>query len=161
MNLYIQVKDGQPYLHPMLEENILQVFPGIDLNNLPSNLARFVRHRQPNPDVLPVGSLEVAECTYQLAEDGQTYQDVWSVRPMTNPEASSATRRQTTENTEHLASSIELANTQINSTTGDIQIAWQNYLSMLNSLVFTDPFTVAWPMVPQVDEEGYLITVTN
>ena len=35
MNLYIQIKDGKPDQHPLIESNVLQVWPDIDLNNLP------------------------------------------------------------------------------------------------------------------------------
>lgn len=41
MNLYIKIKDGQPFEHPILEENLLEAFPGIDVNNLPEDVMRF------------------------------------------------------------------------------------------------------------------------
>jgi hypothetical protein len=158
MNLYIQIREGQPYQHPILEDNLLQAFPGIDLNNLPPNLARFVRIAQPGPDLLPVGNFEVANCNYELMSDGATYHDVWSVRDMTDAEKTQATRTRVTQNTNQLAAMKEWADAKIAETTGDVQTAWQSYLSLLNSLTITDPFAVEWPAVPQVDEEGNLVT---
>jgi len=43
MNLYIQLENGEPVNHPILEENFVQAFPEIDLNNLPDTFARFER----------------------------------------------------------------------------------------------------------------------
>jgi hypothetical protein len=43
MNLYIQLENGQPINHPIIEDNLVQAFPDIDLDNLPSNFARFER----------------------------------------------------------------------------------------------------------------------
>jgi hypothetical protein len=158
MNLYIQIREGQPYQHPILEDNLVQAFPGIDLNNLPPNLARFVRIPQPGPDVLPVGNFEVAVCTYELLDDGKTYHDKWSVREMTSDEKDKATRDRTAQNATMLTNMKEFAQTQITEKSGDVQTAWQTYLSLLNSLTITDQFNVNWPIAPRVDENGNLIT---
>jgi len=80
MELYIQIKDGQPFEHPILGDNFRQAFPGVDTNNLPPEFARFVRVAAPT-----VGLFEVCgECTYELV-DG-VYTDVHNVRPMTAEE---------------------------------------------------------------------------
>lgn len=80
MRLYIQVRNNQPYEHPIFEENLLQVFPDIDLNNLPNNFARFERIEGP-----ALGVYEVYEgVTYE--KEGEFYKDVHHVRPMTNEE---------------------------------------------------------------------------
>jgi hypothetical protein len=80
MELYIQIKDGQPFEHPILGDNFRQAFPGVDTNNLPPEFARFVRVAAPT-----VGLFEVCgECTYELV-DG-VYTDFHNVRPMTAEE---------------------------------------------------------------------------
>ena len=61
MELFIQVKDGQPFAHPIHKENFLQAFPNVDVNNLPSNFAKF--ERVPMPKLGP----------YQIY-DGMTYE---------------------------------------------------------------------------------------
>ena len=43
MKMFIQIRDGEPYEHPILEANFTQVFPDIDTNNLPANFANFER----------------------------------------------------------------------------------------------------------------------
>lgn len=76
MNLYIQVKNGQPLNHPALEENLLQAFGAV-----PFNWEPFDRIERPVPDVYEVVSNQPV---YQKI-DGR-WKDVWNVRPMTAEE---------------------------------------------------------------------------
>jgi hypothetical protein len=77
MELYIRIKDGGPFEHPIFGDNFRQAFPGVDTENLPPEFARFVRVAAP-----AVGPFEVyVECVYELV-DG-VYTDVHNVRPMT------------------------------------------------------------------------------
>jgi hypothetical protein len=150
------MQNGQPWQHPLLEDNVLQAWPGIDLNNLPDNLARFRRLQQPSADVLPVGNFQVAVCTYELASDG-IYEDTWSVREMDDDEKRVATKAQKKSVADQLESLKSFATERIENTTGDVQNAWQTYSNLLNSLDTSDPFSVAWPTMPRVDEDGDLI----
>ena len=80
MELFIQIKDGQPYEHPIMGWNFYDAFPDIDPDNLPPNFARFER-----VDCnIEVGTYEVPFITYQWV--GDIVKDVWSVRPMTDEE---------------------------------------------------------------------------
>jgi len=78
MELYIRIKDGQPFEHPILGDNFREAFPDIDTNNLPPEFARFTRIEVPTIDVYEV--YEGVE--YQLQEDG-SYMDVHTIRDMT------------------------------------------------------------------------------
>jgi len=82
MELFIQIKDGQPFEHPILSDNFCQVFPNVDTNNLPPEFARFERIDRPRLGVYEVMSPE--EPTYELI-DG-VYKDVWHKRDMTAEE---------------------------------------------------------------------------
>lgn len=62
LELYIQIRDGQPYEHPIFANNFQEVFPEIDTNNLPETFARFVR-------------VPVPESTLEEVYDHSTY--VW------------------------------------------------------------------------------------
>lgn len=80
LELYIQIRDGQPHEHPIFADNFRQAFPDVDTENLPDTFAKFIRVGAPVPD------------TYEVYE-GVTYQwvdgvvkDVHSVRPMTDEE---------------------------------------------------------------------------
>jgi hypothetical protein len=80
MNLYIQLQNGEPVNHPIMEENLRQAFPEMDLNNLPDTFARFER-------VVPamLGVYEINEgATYEWV-DG-VVKDVHHRRAMTPEE---------------------------------------------------------------------------
>lgn len=86
LELYIQIRDGQPHEHPIFADNFYAAFPNVDTANLPDTFAKFIRVDAPVLD------------TYEVYE-GVTYQwfdgvvkDVHSVRPMTNEEQAAKTR---------------------------------------------------------------------
>lgn len=80
MELYIQIRNGQPFEHPIFGDNFRQAFPHIDVNNLPLEFARFERVPQ---NVMP-DVFEIAEVRYEWF--GSIVKDVWSIRPMTDQE---------------------------------------------------------------------------
>lgn len=80
MELFIQIRDGQPFEHPILGDNFRQAFPQLDVNKLPPEFARFTRVAAP-----VIGVYEVYEgVTYERDADGFT--DVHRVRVMTAEE---------------------------------------------------------------------------
>ena len=80
MKLIIRVKDGQPFEHPILEDNFCQAFPDVDVNNLPAEFARFERIAPPE-----LGPYELYEgVTYEKI--GDIFKDVHHVRQMTADE---------------------------------------------------------------------------
>lgn len=81
MELYIRIKNGQPFEHPILGDNFRQAFPDVDTNNLPPTFAKFTRVPEPL-----LGVYELCEgCTYEKQPDG-SYIDVHHVRAMTEEE---------------------------------------------------------------------------
>lgn len=80
MELFIQIRNGQPFEHPILGDNFQQAFPNIDTDNLPESFARFVRVEPPI-----AGVYEVYEgVTYEWQNGLVT--DVHHVRAMTTEE---------------------------------------------------------------------------
>ena len=80
MQLYIRIKNNQPFEHPILEDNFKAAFPHIDTDNLPSDFSRFERVDYPE-----IGVYEVYEgVVYQQV--GDVYKDVHQVRNMTSDE---------------------------------------------------------------------------
>lgn len=75
MRLFIRIKDGQPFEHPIIEWNFKQAFPSLDMDNLPPDFANFVRVPRPNPD--PNKYIVSATCSYQWV--GDKVYDVWDV----------------------------------------------------------------------------------
>ena len=80
MNLYIRIKDGVPFEHPMLESNLLLVYPDINLNNLPTDIATFTRVARPKLGIYQVYSGSTYECIDNI------WQDVHHAREMTEEE---------------------------------------------------------------------------
>ena len=82
MQLYIRIKNGQPFEHPIFSDNFEAAFPHIDTDNLPSDFSRFERVDPP-----VIGVYEVYEgVVYQQV--GDVYKDVHQVRDMTSDEIS-------------------------------------------------------------------------
>ena len=86
LELYIQIRDGEPFEHPIFADNFRAAFPDVDTENLPDTFAKFIRVNAPKPK------------TYEVYE-GVTYKwfdgvvkDVHSVRPMTDEEQAAKTR---------------------------------------------------------------------
>jgi len=80
IRLFIRVENGQPIGNPIVEANMRQAFPDVDLENLPPEFASFTRVPQP-----PVGKFEVYDgVTYEW--NGAAFTDVHHVRPMTSAE---------------------------------------------------------------------------
>lgn len=84
MNLYIKIKDGQPFEHPITEENLRYFYPDISSDNIPKDYALFCRLPQPN--LLPYEVL--CGCEY-VFKDGK-YWDCWQTRSMTQAEKDEA-----------------------------------------------------------------------
>lgn len=84
MDLFIQMKNGVPYEHPIFGDNFRQVFPHIDIENLPPAFAKF--ERIPKPSTQEYETVDGPE--YVLQEDG-VVRDVWTIRPMTQEEIES------------------------------------------------------------------------
>jgi hypothetical protein len=80
MELFIRIKNGQPFEHPIFVGNFRQAFPNVDINNLPPEFARFVRVAPPS-----VGVYEKNQTvSYQLVNGA--YTDVFACEQMTAEE---------------------------------------------------------------------------
>ena len=80
MELFIRIKDGAPFEHPIMGDNFRQAFPGIDTENLPAEFARFVRIETP-----VLGVYEKNQTvSYQLVNG--KYTDVYTCEQMTAEE---------------------------------------------------------------------------
>lgn len=80
MELYIQIRNGIPFEHPIFGDNFKQAFPHIDCDNLPAEFARFERVPAPS-----VGVYEVNDGVTYEWENG-VVKDVWHIRSMTADE---------------------------------------------------------------------------
>jgi len=154
MELYIQIRDGQPYEHPILGDNFREAFPHIDVNNLPPEFARF--ERLPNPEIAT--TYQVNAVSYQW-ENG-VVKDVWSVREMTQEEKAQKTQEIVDNIYRALTIRKEITQTQIDSNTGVVQEAWETHLQALNAWALIDPENPRFPPAPRIAEDGSVLQVT-
>lgn len=155
MELFIQIRDGQPFEHPIFGDNFRQAFPEVDVDNLPAEFAKFERIEQ---NVTPT-IFEIAESTYQWI-DG-IVKDVWTIRPMTAEEETQ--KRQ--DLTDGANASVEfmkgMAQQNADSAPSEAaKQAWLDYLAELNAWVLIDPVSPNIPRPPLVKPDGTVMTTT-
>jgi hypothetical protein len=91
MDLYIQIKDGIPFEHPIPDWNMKMFFSDLNPNNPPEGYARFVRLPYPLLEEYKV----VDSIDYVLSEEytklygTPTYTDLYRIRDMTQEEIDS------------------------------------------------------------------------
>jgi hypothetical protein len=154
MELYIQIRDGQPYEHPILGNNFREAFPHVDVNNLPPEFARF--ERLPNPEIAT--RFQVNVVTYQWEND--VVKDVWSVREMTQEEQAKKIQEHIDNIYKALTGRKEITQIQIDSNTGVVREAWETHLQALNAWVLIDPENPRFPVPPRIAEDGSVLQVT-
>lgn len=153
MELFIQIRDGQPYEHPIFADNFQQAFPHIDTNNLPPEFARFERIPQPAPGVYEV----VEGPVYQWF--GGMVKDVWTVRPMTDAEREAKTQQLIDAAYNVRDFFKKLAQDALARVTADkVKQVWADYLSQLDAYTVTDPLNPNVPMPPRIDADGNVLT---
>jgi hypothetical protein len=157
MNLYIQIRDDQPFEHPIFEDNFIQAFPDKDINNLPPEFAKF--RRIPieqcgltNDD--PLKKIELVH--YRLANDGY-WEDVWEVVNKSEEEIQKF-KNNIQENRRSMAKLLLTKGQEIyNSLTDESEKqAWDTYFSIMS---FEDPVShdITIPKFPIKNEDGKYI----
>jgi hypothetical protein len=132
MNLFIELRDGVPYGHPVVEDNFKEVYPDIDTQNLPSNFAKFIRTPPPSN----VGMFNVEESTYQIVDGVVT--DVWTIRPLEGEQYETRLSMFRASITQFVEDEKIITQGKIAGITDPaIKAAWENYLTQLNSWVLT------------------------
>jgi hypothetical protein len=160
LELYIQIRDGQPHEHPIFADNFKLAFPEVDIHNLPADqFARFIRIAPPEVDVY-----EVYEgVTYQW--DGDIVKDVHAVRAMTDEERVQkdlelAAQKEAEEEVKVLAlHASRTKRCRENADTASDAIEKQLWLNCLAAheaweLHSINPTTPPFPLFPKQDESG-------
>lgn len=88
LNLFIKLENGEPVNHPTTEENLLQFYPDLEVNNPPDGWGKFIR--EPHPDMNFFETVDTVN--YELSEEytkqfgTKTWHDVYTIREMTPEE---------------------------------------------------------------------------
>ena len=147
MECIIRIVDGQPFEHPILMDNFMSAFPKIDVNNLPSQYAKFERLEQP---VLLDGQTHYHNVGHHYVFDSAMgkWKDEWFLIDMTDAEKAAKRAEGETIVNNILTNLKVFAQTSLDSATEEQKPSWQTYLDQLNALTYDDPFAVTWPTVP-------------
>jgi hypothetical protein len=147
MECIIRIVDGQPFEHPILMDNFMSAFPRIDVNNLPSEYAKFERLEQPVP---LDGQTPYHNVGHHYVFDSAMgkWKDDWFLIDMTDAEKAAKRAEGETIITNTLAGLKQFAQSSLDGATEEQKPSWQTYLDQLNALTYDDPFAVTWPMVP-------------
>ena len=156
MNLYIQILDGQPFEHPIMEDNFVQAFPDIDVNNLPSNFARFTRL----PCLNTANIFEKHVVSYEWFNGA--VQDVWSVVPMTAEEREEKISQLRDEANAFVVKNKEIAQGMIDYyPEGEIRNAWIECKARLDAWVLVDVENPQIPPPPRLSSDGTRLLSLN
>ena len=156
LELYIQIRDGQPYEHPIFADNFREAFPGIDTNDLPTDrFAKFIRVAPPVLD-----THEVYEgVTYQWV-DG-IVKDVHLVRQMTDEERAEKDALLAQEAIGRANYALRSRMERCQQTADETEDATQKqyWLDCLEAhklwvMESADPIAPMFPLFPKLDEGG-------
>jgi hypothetical protein len=155
-DLYIQIRDGLPYEHPIFADNFYAAFPNVDLDKLEAHgFARFVRLEPPTPSVY-----EVYEGVTYGWVDG-VVKDIHHVRAMTDEERA-AKDAELAELATRNAIALHRSRMERCQTTADEtedatqKQLWLDCLTAHEDWVLesVDPIAPAFPRFPIKDEGG-------
>jgi hypothetical protein len=155
MELYIQIKHGQPFQHPIFGDNFREAFSHIDINNLPPEFARFERVECPNN----ASTFEVDVVSYQWVNG--VVKDVWAVRSMTEEEKTKKLEELTESVLARCRAIQDVAQEKFASAPTETQKqAWANYLVQLSTWVLVDPTNPKFPAPPSIAADGTVLLTT-
>lgn len=154
MELYIRIKDGQPFEHPIFADNFREAFPDVDTNNLPPEFARFVRHQCPND----AGNYQVYDVSYAWV-DG-IVQDVWTLREMNDEERVEQTAL-LINNARYMVDSYKTKAQEILKVADTAATqAVNDFFGALDAWLANDPINLPMPVPPKISRSGSLMDVT-
>lgn len=151
MELYIQIRDGQPFEHPIFGDNFREAFPHVDVNNLPPKFAKFERVERPYKNK----TFEEEVYSYQWV-DG-VVKDVWHTRPMTEDEKIQK-QIEIVNNTNMLLDDMKTrSRAELNKAPDDeARAAWIAFIEVLDSWRLVDFDNINFPVPPQLNADGTL-----
>ena len=156
MELFIQIRHGVPYQHPILGDNFREVFPHIDVNNLPPEFARFERVECP----YAANIFQVDVVSYQWVNG--IVKDVWAVRNMTEEERAAKIEEIKESVLRKLATYKRVSQAEIdNAKTERIRQLWVDYLAALNAWTLVDPLKPIFPPAPAMADDETAYTVND
>lgn len=153
MDLFIRIRDGQPFEHPIFSDNFCEAFPEIDVENLPPEFARFQRVPPPL-----VGMFEVLEEPKYQWVDG-IVKDVWQIRQMNDAERAEKLNGLGVMAiaTCDFLKGVAQQNAD-NAPSDAAKQAWLDFLAQLNAWTLVDPANPNLPKPPRINADGTVVS---
>lgn len=156
MDLFIQIRNGVPFEHPIFGDNFRDAFPHIDVNNLPPEFARFERVACPNEAT----TFQVDVVSYQWVNG--IVKDVWDVRDMTDEERAAKIEQIRKDVLKGWDLYKRVSQWEIeNAVTDQIKQLWVDHLAALNAWVLVDPLKPSFPKPPVMADDETVYTVND
>ena len=152
MKFVIQIRDGQPFEHPIQEDVFVQAFPHLDINNLPPTFAYV--EMTPAPDT--GWEYELTDPTYTW--DGDRIKRIWPVVRRSEEELAWIRQERTKATLSYIEGGIKWANEQKSlSTDSEVIQAFDDYIHAMQTFEIVDPLNTMLPIGPRIDANGKLI----
>ena len=159
MELYIQIRNGQPFEHPIMGDNFREAFPHIDPNNLSPEFAVFVRKDDP--------TLMNQKTVFQKVNSNYVWEngyvtDSYYIRDMTEEEKAIELEGMKVGFDLTIQTFKEKALQKVEAeTNAEYKQIWLDYVSLLDTSTFSYPDTSTPPAMPYYNTAGELLSVTT
>ena len=157
MNCYIQIKNGVPFEHPIMEDNFRQAFPDIDVNNLPPEFARFTRKER----VVEGTGERYQTMDSKYVQNGDAWEDEWHFRDMNEEEKEMRDAQELSNVQSYIDNIKSVAKRRLVNIPEEYKVLWQNWIDAMDAYVLTDPYNWRnkeldnWPFNPlKLTEDG-------
>lgn len=140
--LFIKIKDGQPFEHPMTLESIQYIVPNFDPNNLPESFAVF----EDTPFVNEPEPFEINY--YEYVFNGGVVTKVWKKRGMTAEERAVYLQDLSDQAHRDRDANLAIAIEELALTSEEHKWHWEKHIEALNVWELIDPLRPNIPSSP-------------
>lgn len=152
MRYVIKIQNGQPFEHPIREDNFVQAFPHLDINKLPPTFAYV--ELTPVPDT--GWEYELTDPTYTW--DGDRIKRVWTLVRRSEEELAMIRQDRTKAAQSYIENAVQWANEQKSLLTdSEVIQALDEYIHAMQTFEIVDALYIDLPLAPRIDANGKLI----
>jgi len=141
-NLFIKIKDGQPFEHPMTLESLLYIIPSFDPNNLPEGFAVF----EDTPFVNEPEPFEINY--YEYVFNGSVVVRNWKKREMTAEERAVYLQNLSEQAYADRDVNLVIAFEELALSSEEYKWHWEKHIEALNAWQLVDPLRPNIPASP-------------
>ncbi len=140
--LFIKIKDGQPFEHPMTLESIKYIIPDFDPDNLPENFAVF----EDTPFINEPEPFEINY--YEYVFNGSVVVRNWKKREMTAEERVAYLQNLSEQAYSNRDANLAVAFEELALSSVEYKWHWEKHIEALNAWQLVDPLRPNIPASP-------------